>query len=225
MNMESLSSNPLPAFEVAKRNSLYYGQFEYGARFYQKEISALRELDHQAIDRHVGYRNTWRNRDIITSDVIHQLHVTCNHLQSLQNPFKTMISMNWLYFYTNHVEDIDHLATLSPMKKLGSTTQVEITHARNSIGLKNPRHTFRTYVQSHRPTDHQRGFLRDFLQHNQSELRASQGLKDFLDPKSKRFWMMDYYFIDHNDMKMVTALALMNPKLVRKTMPIVKVNN
>ena len=78
--MESLSLNHPPEFEVAKRNSLYYGQFEYSARFYQKEISALRELDHHAIDRAVGYRNNWRNRDVITDDVKHQLHVTCNQI-------------------------------------------------------------------------------------------------------------------------------------------------
>lgn len=225
MNMESLSLNPQPTFDVVQKNRLYYGQFEYSARFHQKEISAIRELDHAAIDRHIGYRNAWRQRDIINSDSIHQLHVTCNHLLRLKNPFKTMISMNWLYFYTNHTEDIDYLATLSPMIKLGATTRVEITHARDSIGLKNPQHTFRTYVKSHRPTDHQREFLRDFIQHNREEIRASQGLKDFLNPKSKRFWMPDYCFIDHNDMKIVTALALMNPKLVRKTMPIVKINN
>ena len=81
------------------------------------------------------------------------------------------------------------------------------------------------FRSSHRPTDHQRDFLRDFLHHNQQDVRASQGLKDFLKPKNNRLWMMDYYFVDHNDMKMVTALALMNPKLVRKTLPIVKVNN
>ena len=223
--MESLSLNHPPEFEVAKRNSLYYGQFEYSARFYQKEISALRELDHHAIDRAVGYRNNWRNRDVITDDVKHQLHATCNHLLTLKNPFKTMISMHWLYFYTNHAEDIEHLTALSPMRKQGSTTKIKITHAQNTIGLKNPQHAFRTYVQSHRPTDHQRDFLRDFLHHNQQDVRASQGLKDFLKPKNNRLWMMDYYFVDHNDMKMVTALALMNPKLVRKTLPIVKVNN
>jgi hypothetical protein len=223
--MVSLSLNPIQAFDIVQKNSLYYGQFEYSARFHQKEISAIRQLDHLLIDRYVGYRNAWRNRDIITDDVVHQLHVTCNHLLTLKNPFKTMISMNWLYFYTNHPEDIDYLATLSPMVKLGATTRVEVTHSRDTIGLKHPKHTFRTYVQSHKPTDHQKEFLRDFIKHNQGEIRVSQGLKDFLNPKSKRFWMMDYYFVDHNDMKIVTALALMNPKLVRKTMPIVKINN
>jgi hypothetical protein len=210
---------------MVQRNKLYYGQFEYSARFHQKEISAIRQLDHQAIDRHIRYRNSWHNRDVVSDDVKHQLHVTCDHLLLLKNPFKTMISMNWLYFYTNHPQDIDHLATLSPMHKLGATTKIEITHTSDTIGLKNPRHAFRTYVQGHRPTEHQREHLRDFIQHNREDLRASPGLKDFLNPKSKRFWMMDYYFIDHNDMKMVTALALMNPKLIRKTMPIVKVNN
>ena len=101
MNMESLLSSPTQAFDIVPKNSLYYGKFEYSARFYQKEISSLRELNHEAIDRNIGYRNQWRNRDIISDDMRHQLHVTCNHLLELKNPFKTMISMSWLYFYTN----------------------------------------------------------------------------------------------------------------------------
>lgn len=218
-------SSPLQEFDTDRRNSLYYGKFEYGARFYQKEISVIRKLDAEVIDESISYRNAWRNRELITDDMKHQLHATANHLLALKNPFKTMISMSWLYFYTNNPEDIDHLARFSPLQKLGKTTRVEITHARDTIGLKNPQHVYRTYVQSHKPTDHQREFLRDFVKHNKNEIRISPGLKDFLNPKSKRHWMMDYYFIDHNDMKMVTALALMNPKLVRKTMPIIKVNN
>lgn len=225
MNMESLSSTHQPVFETDRRNKLYYGEFEYSARFYQKEISVIRKLDHDAIDETIGYRNSWHNREIIADDVKHQLHVTCNHLLALKNPYKTMISMNWLYFYTNHPEDVDHLTNLSPLHKLGPTSRVQITHDRDTIGLKNPRHAYRTYIQSHRPTEQERQYLRDFIHHNQDEIKASKSLKDFLNPKNKRFWMNDYYYIDHNDMKMVTALALMNPKLVRKTKPIVKVNN
>lgn len=222
--MVSLLSNPLHKFDVDQRNRLYYGQFEYSARFFQKEINVIRKLDYEAIEETIGYRNSWRSHEIITEDIRHQLHATANHLLSLQNPYKTMISMSWLYFYTNHPEDIDRLANFSPLQKLGATSRVEITHGRDTIGLKNPCHAYRTYVRNHKTTEHEREYLRDFAKHNEDELRLSPGLKEFLHPKTKTFWMMDYYFIDHNDMKIATALALMNPKLVRKTLPIVRIN-
>ena len=188
-------------------------------------MSALRKLDHDEVDKIIDFRNSWTRHGVISEQIKRDLHITCDCLLDIANPYKITISSNWLYFYTNNPEDIESLAKTSPMKLLGKISEVEITHAQDAIGLKNPRHLFRTYVHSHRPTQAQRDSLREFLRHNKKYVRTSPSLKDFLSPKSKSLWMMNYFFIDHSDMKMVTALALMNPKLIRKTMPIVKVNS
>ena len=205
-----------------RRNSLYFDQFRYVALFFVKEASALRSLEPKNIDRTIDFRNNWKFR--VTNDERQCLHETAGYLRSLKNSFKTSISYNWIYFYTNHLSDIDFLATQSPMTKNGRTRQAVVTHSKDVVGLRNPKHLFRTYVKSHKPEPHQRESLASFLYNNQQEIRISPGFRDFL-KDSRRMWLGDSYFIDHNDMRLVTALALINPNLIRKTLPIVQVNN
>lgn len=217
-------STPAQTFKTVKRNSLYYGLYQYSAQFYIREASALRILDHHAIDKTLDFRTSWSRHVVQPQDRV-AVHRACDSLLNITNSYKTMVSYNWIYFYTNDLCDIDYLIAASNMRHIGEITTVEITHKKDTIGLKNPKYAYRTYVRSHRPTEHQIQSLREFIKHSENEIRASQGLKDFLSTKNRRYWMSDYYFIDHNEMSIVTALALMNPKLVRKTMPIVKVNN
>jgi len=185
----------------------------------------LRELDHDKIDQVIAWRHTWLQyrRNSISSDAKEDLHTVCDQLQALPNPYKKVIYQNYIHIYTNSVEDIAALSQ-GPMVLRG-TTRANITHPKDTVGLQNPRHKFRTYVRSHKPTPEQTQNLASFISAAGADIRPSPGLKEFLGPKNRRMWMSDYYFVDHNEMSMVTALALMNPKLVRKTMPIVKVNN
>jgi hypothetical protein len=217
-------STPAQTFKEVKRNSLYYGLYQYSAQFYIKEASALRILDHRAIDETLDYRSSWNTHHVQLHDRM-AVHQACDSLLNIKNPYKTMVSYNWIYFYTNDLRDIDYLIATSQMRHIGEITTVEITHSKDTIGLKNPKYAYRTYIRSHRPTEQQIESLREFIKHGENEIRPSLGLKEFLSLKNRRYWMSDYFFVDHNDMKMVTALALMNPKLVRKTMPIVKLNN
>lgn len=207
------------------RDDLYYGLYQYQARFWLSEASCLRELDHDKIDKVIAWRHTWLQyrRVSISQGAIEDLHTVCGQLQALENPYKKVIYQNYIYIYTNSTEDIAALGA-GPLN-LRSTTRVNITHPKDTVGLQNPRHKFRTYVRSHKPTPEQCENLALFISAAGTDVRPSPGLKEFLGPKNRRYWMSDYYFIDHNEMSMVTALALMNPKLVRKTMPIVKVNN
>ena len=207
------------------RDDLYYGLYQYQARFWLSEASCLRELDHDKIDKVIAWRHTWLQyrRVSISQGAIEDLHTVCGQLQALENPYKKVIYQNYIYIYTNSTEDIAALGA-GPLN-LRSTTRVNITHPKDTVGLQNPRHKFRTYVRSHKPTPEQCENLALFISAAGTDVRPSPGLKEFLGPKNQRLWMSDYYFVDHNEMSMVTALALMNPKLVRKTMPIVKVNN
>jgi hypothetical protein len=104
-------------------------------------------------------------------------------------------------------------------------SQATVVCPKNTIGLKDPKHQFRTYFKAHSPTEQQIRNLDDFLDANQEYIKPSNGLKSFFKRSNSYAWILDYHYIDHNDMKMVTALALLNPKLVRKTKQIVKINN
>ena len=221
--VSSLSTHP-QQFKIVKRNSLYYNQYQYSAQFFLKEASCLRELDHSKIEKTMAFRAAWTVNRVQPVDK-EAVHKTCDLLLAIKNPFKTSISYNWIYFYTNHVADIHDLRNTGPMSCIGDITSVEITDPKHTIGLKDPKHVFRTYIKSHKPTTEQNECLRQFLKNNKKELKPSTSLMNFLTPKNRRFWASDYFFIDHNDMRMVTALALINPALIRKTLPIVQVNS
>lgn len=211
--------------KTVDRNSLFYGQFCYQCKFYVRNASALRTLKHKAIDDVVRYRNSWtRNR--INDEQAKILHEVCDQLLAIKNPFKTMISSNWIYFYTNDLLDIQQLRSGAIGEiQWNEITQANVTHSKNEIGLQNPRHKFRTYVRCHKPTPEVIQSVKSFISAAGEDLRISPGLKEFLNAPRGRTWIQDGYFFDHNEMSMVTALALISPKLIRKTMPIVKINS
>lgn len=214
-------STPM-ASKLEDRDDLYYGQFSYQARFFLPEASCLRTLDHDAIDSSVAWRSRWLRTAQALAVITMDLHTVCNQLNDLKNPYKKVIYQNWVYVYTSSFDDIVKLS-MGPMILKG-TSQANITHPKNTIGLKHPKHKFRTYVRAHRPTAEQKQHLTAFIAAAQEDVRASPGLKEFLG-SNKYHWMQEHYFVDHNEMSMATALALINPKLIRKTMPIVQLNN
>lgn len=227
--MESLLSTQ--TFETVNRDSFYYSQFEYMARFVLKEASSLRVLNHNKIDQALDNRLFWATRrDInaaITPETRKHCHTVCDQLLELQHPHKHVImGANWLYFYTSSLEDINTLMS-GPMAKVGSIHRAKVVCSKDTIGLQNPKHAFRTYFKSHRPSSQQLDTLEEFLKINTGDLKASPGLNTLLKHRTRSFpgWVMDYHYIDHSDMRLVTALALLNPRLVRKTKQIVKVNN
>ncbi len=221
-----MSKTPMK-FETVNRDSLYYGKYLYSARFVLSEVSCLRKLDHKEIDNVLNVRELWASRRdrVITFDHRANCHIVADQLLNLKNPFKHVImGNNWLYFYTGNLEDIETLSQ-GPMKRVATVSQATVVCPKNTIGLKDPKHQFRTYFKAHSPTEQQIRNLDDFIDANQEYIKPSNGLKSFFKRSNSYAWILDYHYIDHNDMKMVTALALLNPKLVRKTKQIVKINN
>ena len=204
------------------RGDLYYGQYLYQARFYLPEASCLRDLNHKTIEQTITWRIRWDKRFEDLKIQTQNLHIVCDQLLALKNPYKKVIYQNWVYIYTSEFNDIVSLSA-GPMVLRG-TTQVNVVHPKDTIALKNPKHKFRTFIRSHKPTDGQVESLRVFVEAAGDDIRPSPSLNYFL-TKRRYTWMQEHYFVDHNDMSMVTALALINPRLIRKTMPIVQVNN
>lgn len=209
-------------FDDSKRDSPFYGRFQYVARYFLREASCLRTLNHEDIDKTLSYRSSWKWKEI-TPEVIQRVHTACDDLLAIADPHKITVTGNWIYFYTNTLTDIQQLSN-GVMSQKGPIGRAVITHDKGTIGHKNPKFKFRTYFHSHRPTADQVLQLNNFVSNCQSEIGISPGLRDWLNQKNP-LWIMDHYYIDHNDMKFVTMMALVNPKLVRKTKPIVQINN
>ena len=209
------------------RDSLYFGKYLYQARFRLTEASCLRITDHSAIDQTLGYQQRYRQLHVIT-EIHENLHTVCDQFLGLANDYKKIIYGNWIYFYTNKISDIISLAQ-GPMHLNPQISQAEITHDKNTIPLLNPQHQFRTYFRSRQVKEQQFKALREFLDSNREYVKSSSGLKSFFrkyqaDSSRWTMWTMDYYYVDHSDMKFVTALSLITPGLVSKTKQIVMVN-
>lgn len=204
------------------RDDLYYGQYLYQARFFLREAGCLRKLDHDSIDQALAWRSRWNLTGENLAGITTNLHTVCDQLTDLKDPYKKVIYQNWVYVYTSSFADIAKL-TLGPLVFRGAT-RANITHPKNTVGLKNPKHKFRTYVRGHKPTQSQIDSLKAFVDAAGDDIRPSPSLRTFL-IKQRYLWMQEHFFVDHNEMSIATALALINPKLIRKTMPIVQINN
>ena len=221
MNKELSLSTPTVNFEDVRRDSLYYGQFLYMVRFYLKEATALRKLDHAWITETLSMRAQWGWKNI-TLNVTQAAHDACDALLSTTSPYKITIYSDWVYFYTNDLDDIEKLKQAS-MIQYGQIGRAVITHNKGTIGHLNPKHKYRTYLRSHKPTQEQVTSLRQLVTNSGDEIKISPGLRSWFE-QTRYVWTWDHFYVDHNDMKIVTMLALINPKFVRQTKPIVRIN-
>ena len=203
------------------RDSLYYGQFLYSARFYLKEATVLRKLDHAEIDSSLKMRSKWNWKDI-TPETCDAAHEVCDALLKISQPHKITIYSDWLYFYTNTLEDIAALDR-PVFRCYGPVNRAVVTHAKGTIGHIDPKYKYRTYIRSHKPTHEQVESLRQLVENSGPDVKMSPGLRSWL-KQSKYVWTWDHHYVDHNDMKIATMLALINPKFVRETKPIVRIN-
>jgi hypothetical protein len=123
------------------------------------------------------------------------------------------------HLYTNDAKLIDAVTQFDYITETVST-QVEIGAA-GTLELKNPQHAYRTYFKNQRIdiTDKQR--LANFI-FNYPDVRVGPGLNLFLTQWPRDTRLMQNYFIDHNDMGLITMLQLVCPATCKKTLKLIK---
>jgi hypothetical protein len=237
MDTSSLTNPTLPFKSVAK-DRLFYDQFEYCIGFQLAEISALRELDHACIDDIIERRKQWREMALqrwtkgqrshgtimsrrwrdITAQTQADLHSLADVLLTISAEYKLVVSVDQGYVYTNELALINQLATM-PELNHKTYTQARIIRPKNTIQLKNPQHEYRTYLRATKLSAQEKQVLIDFLQNQQSHVRISPGLKNWVrDPFTRT---QDYFFVDHNGCSWLSMLSLVRPGIIRKTLQIV----
>lgn len=227
-------SNSNLAPEIAYRPNLYYGQYDYCLRAYQPEFFCLRDMDHARIDHLVGLRRDWGRRMQsrqpgswywqaleITENDIDNLHVMCDWLQSDARDRKLIIAGSWFYVYTNDrtlIDDLTQLPWLDTSKfKL---TQVHLRGQPGTVTLRRPRHGLRSHFRSIVLDERRKNNLSNILAQQQG-IRLSPSLLHWIDnPKWHR--TAEYHFIDHDDHGIITLLALIEPRLIRRTQQIME---
>lgn len=236
--MDTLSSinlnlNPNIRITTYKRNSPWFGRFFYNVNFTIPEAAALRGLSHPEIDKVIrlrrewgrgstNYGGSWRhwNPGLITDKNVNDLHELCDFFQNDDADRKITLSSDSVYVYTSDTALLARLMDLDVLKNVPMFVgQVEIVGAPGTIQLKKSDHTLRSYFRPMRTTLESGISIRKFLQ-AQQDIRLSPGLKNWVNRPSWS-WIQDHYFIDHNNTATISMLALIAPRLVRRTLPIV----
>jgi len=228
-----------PQFKTVKKDRLYYDRFEYCLGFCLDEVSCLRVLDHDHIDRVIANRKQWREiaqqrwhngrqkhgiglsrqyRQLITEKTVEDLHRLADVLINTASEFKLVVGVGQAYVYTNNLVLIDQLNDWTELTNK-TYTRAEISRPKNTIQLKNPQHDYRSYLQTTKLTGQQKQQLVDFFHNQQDQVRLSPALKSWISQSFNR--TQDYFFVDHDSLAWLTMLSLVQPGIVRKTMHII----
>ena len=222
-------------FKPVVKDRLFYDRFQYSISFYLEEATCLRELDHEYINtmirRRIHYRDvsqqSWLNgkqsimsrrwKDI-TDETVANLHAVTDIMIDSKLDFKLVTSLNTVWVYTNAQSLINKIDQLDFLKHK-SYTEAVINRPKNTIRLKNPRHTNRSYLKIEKLTAEQKTQLINFFVNQTGHIRVSPGLAEWCDSAFHR--TQDYYFIDHDGESWLLMLSLIHPGLIRKTVGLI----
>lgn len=218
-----------------RRTTLWYGQFDLCLNFYLNEAHTLRHRSHSVIDEVLELRKAWGKRmarqspqpgswrwePLIVSDKDRDnLHSMLDFFESRTEDFKISHSGNHIYVYTRDtgmINDILSIDFLTPSRM--SLRKIELKGMPDTICLKTVNHRFRSYFRDLKLSSQQSRSLMHFIA-NQSELRPSPALQNLI-INDELVRTQEYYFVDHDDPKIITIFALIVPNLIRRTMSIV----
>lgn len=223
----SLSNLDLAVFRTVESDRMFYDQYQYCVLFRQPELSAIRGLDNRHIESVINMRNRWRtgsssNRPRIGQDVVEQLHKTCRFLKARQDRFKIIFSFEYGYLYTNDTDIIEDIINL-PYVSIYELKKVVVTRPKDTVVLKNPKHSQRSFMKNRNVTPEQRIHLRRYFDQRDS-IRPGPGFRSWLEKSELASWnyyVLDYFFFDHNDDGELLMFQLAFPGIIRKTIPIV----
>ena len=228
-------------FKPVVKDSLFYNKWRYCLSFTLDEVSCLKQLDHNYIDTIIQRRKYWidinrqrlnnrssstgskiatimtrRYRDItkVTELNLHQL---LDHLLESNVEFKLVTSVDQAWVYTHNLSLIKTLSDNSELKYKVCTEAV-IDRPKDTIKLKEPKHTHRSYFKTLKLTHTEKDNINKFFS-NQTDIRLSPSLTAWLTDDYYR--TQDYFFIDHSGAGILVMLALIRSGLIRKTVAII----
>jgi hypothetical protein len=210
---------------------LYFDLYEYCLTFRMDEMSCVREMEHDRIDRMINHRNDWRQRSPnfggswasrrgqITEEQRANCHAMLDFLQAKQN-YKITVSGDWGYIYTSDLGLIRTVEQL-PYVHAARLKRSVLDRPRDTLRIQNSQHEFRSYFRAQRLDEPQRHNLVDFLI-KQESIRLGPGLAQFVEQDQKHYYVSENFFIDHDGMGIVTMLSLLLPRITRKTVKLIR---
>lgn len=229
-------------FKSIAKDCLFYSQWQYCISFQLDEVSALKNLDHEYINALIERRKMWRGtaqqrwitsrlpstplpvmnsnrrRRIITEETVTDLHNLADILRKTKIPYKLVTSSDHGWIYTNSKRFIKRLSGINALLDQQYTEAI-IARPKNTIVLKEPKHTHRTYLKSLKLTPYEKQSLANFFINQIEHIRTSPSLAKWLLMPFHR--TQDYFFVDHNGEGWLIMLALVKSGIIRKTVEIV----
>lgn len=215
------------------RNKLYYSKYEYCLQFYFPELGSLRNKTHAGVDealnarswmRQINFGGSWKYRSRapeITDDLREDCHTLLDYFIHLPKSYKLTISLDTGYFYTNSLQNITDLLNY-PSVVFEQLKQAVVDIPENSIVVKSANHDFRTYFKSQFLSSvEQKNNLMEML-YNQKDIRLGPGMKTWFERYTASKYVADNYFVDHNDMGLLTMIHLICPVKIKHTLNIIR---
>jgi len=197
-----------------------------------KESGAVRKLSHKHIDDIIAVRrmymltnkNFYRYRmQDITDDVVENLHKFCQFLLDTTHKFKLVVEFSTIRLYAESDELFQQLLASDVVMSGVRYSEVNINRPKDTVQLKNPVHTHRSYFKRTRPTEVEKRAITQLLLNNAETIKASPALMAWTEQKDAWYqWTQPHFFIDHSDESWVIMLSLIRPHMIKKTIPIIK---
>ena len=214
-----------------KRSSLFYGQYQWCARFHMPECHALRRLEHRWIDRTLAQRRRWGRKLVarpvgswqgawapleIGPEIENDLHVMCDFLLQDHTPRRIRIQEDHMFVYSNDPALFHRIQSFRTCQ-LCEVTGVELTGTPGAVNLRSSDHVLRTYLRASRLQAHTAGSVRAFLR-AQQDVRLSPSLAAWCD--NNWLWTQRHFFFDHHSTTTTNMLELIAPGLAKSTLTI-----
>lgn len=161
----------------------------------------------------------WAPLEISDKDV-ENLHLMCDWLLSDTRERKMVASGSWCYIYTNDDSLLDDLSMLPWLDRSSmKITQVMLHGRPDCVVHKRPKHQLRSYLRGMKFDANKREIFARMLG-QQEDIRLSPSLEQWV---SSPKWIrtQDHYFIDHDGDGIITMLCLIEPRIIRRTLPII----
>lgn len=215
--------------EKVRRCQLYFGVWGLCIKYHLPDAFALRSLNHKHIAQlitsrriwaqRVNHGGSWRHPNMQPdATVVQDLHTWCDFLTINSIAKKITFFGDFMYLYCNDQELISQLQTLPG--SISKITEVSVQGDPRKIYLKTPQHRYRSFFRYRKISLIQKQNLAQCLQAQQQDLKLSRSLHQWLDHDRVLLPIQEYFFLDHDSPTLVTLLSLIDPGLIRKTMPI-----
>lgn len=214
-------------FEIVKRERLYYNQFQYCVSGRMSEAHIVRRVDHAHVDSRIDRRNSLSLQyggqyvSHISEQERENLHEYVDVLMSAITPYRTSVTGDWFYVYTNDCHLCESIRKLSFVSHITGSRVTVIDIPEDSIVRKRSKYSHRTYFRNRRLSARDQDSLIAFIKHQEDDVQLSPRMKWWIE-SGMHLNLWTGYFIDHNDDGVRMMIELIAPGSTKKTVSILR---